>query len=173
MNEKNIPTKINRYNIYRSGNRLLGAGDELSLPDFEAQAETVTGAGILGEIAEPTVGYFGDQSMDIPFRLFDDEAAGMIDALNPIQLEIRGAAQVLDSEGATQFKGIRVAVRGRPTKLALGSLKAGNGMDSAITLSLTYIRIELDGKEVLELDKLNFVYRQNGVDMLEKIKELT
>ena len=46
-------------------------------------------------------------------------------------------------------------------------------MDSAITLSLTYIRIELDGKEVLELDKLNFVYRQNGADMLARIKELT
>ena len=173
MNEKNIPTKINRYNIYRRGNRLLGAGDELSMPDFEAQSETVTGAGILGEISEPTVGYFGDQTMDIPFRLFDDEAAEMVDALNPIQLEIRGAAQVLDSEGATQFKGVRVVTRGKVTKIALGTLKAGNGMDSAITQSLIYIRIEIDGKEVLELDKLNCVYRVNGVDILEKIKELT
>lgn len=40
-----IPTKINRYNVYNAGNRLMGVGDELTLPDFEPSSETVTGAG--------------------------------------------------------------------------------------------------------------------------------
>ena len=43
-----IPTKINRYNVYNKGNRLLGVGEEMTLPDFEPSSETVTGAGILG-----------------------------------------------------------------------------------------------------------------------------
>ena len=30
-----IPTKINRYNVYNKGNRLLGVGEEMTLPDFE------------------------------------------------------------------------------------------------------------------------------------------
>ena len=46
---KTIPTKINRYNVYNSGNRLLGMGDELPLPDFEPSSEAVSSAGILGE----------------------------------------------------------------------------------------------------------------------------
>ena len=50
-----IPTKINRYNVYNKGNRLLGVGEEMTLPDFEPSSETVTGAGILGEIDDPTV----------------------------------------------------------------------------------------------------------------------
>ena len=29
-----IPTKINRYNVYNKGNRLLGVGEEMTLPDF-------------------------------------------------------------------------------------------------------------------------------------------
>ena len=45
---KNIPTKINNYNVYNEGEKLLGVGDELTLPDFEATSETVSGAGILG-----------------------------------------------------------------------------------------------------------------------------
>ena len=53
---KTIPTKINRYNVYNRGNRLLGMGDELTLPDFEPSSETVSGAGILGEIDDPTPG---------------------------------------------------------------------------------------------------------------------
>ena len=48
-----IPTKINRYNVYNKGNRLLGVGEEMTLPDFEPSSETVTGAGILGEIDDP------------------------------------------------------------------------------------------------------------------------
>ena len=38
-----IPTKINRYNVYNKGNRLLGVGEEMTLPDFEPSSETVTG----------------------------------------------------------------------------------------------------------------------------------
>lgn len=171
--DKTIPTKVNRYNLYNAGNRLLGTGEELALPDFEALSESVAGAGVLGEFSDPTVGYFSDQTLDIPFRVFDEEAADMIDMVNPVHLEIRSATQSLDSEGTTEFHGLRVVVRGKANKIAIGKLKAGNGMDSAITLSLTYIRIERDGKEVLELDKINIVYRVNGVDMLEKIKELT
>lgn len=58
MSEKVIPTKINKYNVYNSGQRLLGTGDEMSLPDFESASETISGAGVLGEIEDPTVGYF-------------------------------------------------------------------------------------------------------------------
>ena len=55
---KTIPTKINKYNVYNQGNRLLGTGDEVTLPSFEASSETVSGAGVLGEFDDPTVGYF-------------------------------------------------------------------------------------------------------------------
>ena len=36
-----IPTKINSYNVYNKGNRLLGVGEEMTLPDFEPSSETV------------------------------------------------------------------------------------------------------------------------------------
>ena len=44
---KTIPTKINKYNVYNAGNRLLGMGDEVTLPSFEGSSETVSGAGVL------------------------------------------------------------------------------------------------------------------------------
>ena len=39
--EKTIPTKINRYNLYNEAERLLGTGDEVTLPDFEAMSDTI------------------------------------------------------------------------------------------------------------------------------------
>ena len=101
---KDIPTKINKYNVYNDGDRLLGMGDEMSLPDFEASSETITGAGILGEIDDPTVGYFGNQEIEIPFRLLDKEAMSMMDMTKAVHLTIRGACQSTDSEGNIAFR---------------------------------------------------------------------
>lgn len=53
MSVPNIPSKINSYNVYNDAERLIGVGDEVTLPDFEAMAETISGAGILGELDEP------------------------------------------------------------------------------------------------------------------------
>ena len=161
-----IPTKINRYNVYNKGNRLLGVGEEMTLPDFEPSSETVTGAGILGEIDDPTVGYFSNQELEIPFRLLDKETADMMDMTKAVQLEIRGAQQTTNTEGDIEV------VRGRGGKLTTGKVKAGSSMDTKITLTTLYILIDVDGKTVVELDKLNEVYKVNGVDVLAKIKEM-
>lgn len=169
---KTIPTKINRYNVYNSGNRLLGMGDELTLPDFEPSSETVSGAGILGEIDDPTPGYFANQEIEIPFRILDKEATDMLDITKAVQLEIRGAVQTTNSEGDIEFRGVRVVVRGRSKKFSPGKMKAGNPMDTSITLSILYILIELEGEPVLELDKMNEVFKINGNDILAKVKEL-
>lgn len=167
-----IPTKINRYNVYNKAERLLGMGDELSLPEFEAAAETISGAGILGEIDDPTPGYFSNQEMEIPFRILDREAVNMLDMTKAVQLTIRGAQQTTESGGDIEYRSMRVVVRGRPKKFAPGKMKAGNPMDTSVTLTVLYILIELEGKPVLELDKLNEVFKINGKDVLKKVKEM-
>lgn len=172
MSSKTIPTKVNRYSVYNTGNKLLGMGDELSLPDFEPASETITGAGILGEIEDPTPGYFSNQEIEIPFRVMDQEAADLLDQTKTVQLTIRGATQTLDSGGNIEFKAIRVVVGGRMSKFAPGKMKAGSPMDASVTLTVLNILIELGGKTILELDKLNEVYKVNGVDVLAKIKEM-
>ena len=43
MSVPNIPSKINSYNVYNDAERLIGVGDEVTLPDFEAMAETISG----------------------------------------------------------------------------------------------------------------------------------
>lgn len=169
---KIIPTKVNRYNVYNEAERLLGVGDELTLPGFEASSETVSGAGILGEIDDPTIGYFGNQEMEIPFRVLDQEAVDLLDMTRAVRLTVRGAVQVTNSEGDIVPRAIRVVVRGRAAKFSPGKLKAGAAMETSVTLTLLYILIEIAGNPVLELDKLNEVYKVNGKDMLAQIKEM-
>ncbi len=138
MSVKTIPTKINKYNVYNTGNRLLGMGDELPLPKFEGSGETVD----------------------------------MLDMNKAVQLELRGAQQATNTESDVEYRQIRVVVRGRMINFDPGKTKAGAAMECTVTLSVTYILIELDGKPMVELDKLNEVYKVRGVDVLATIKEM-
>ena len=53
MSVPNIPSKINSYNVYNDAERLIGVGDEVTLPDFEAMAETISGAKALAVNSSP------------------------------------------------------------------------------------------------------------------------
>lgn len=170
--EKNIPTKLNKFNVYNEAERLIGVGEEVTLPDFEAISETISGAGILGEIDDPTIGQFSNQEMEIPFRVLDPEAINMMDMTKAVQLTLRGAIQTVNGNGDIEVKGIRVVVRGRAKKLTGGKLKSGSPMESGVTLTLIYILIELDGKTKLVLDKFGEKYEIDGVNQLSKIEEL-
>lgn len=169
---KSIPTKVNKFSLYTEGNRLIGIGDEVPLPDFEGVAETISGAGILGEIEDPTVGYFGNQEMEISFRMVDEDAVNMLDQTKVAPLEIRGSTQKLDSAGNIEFSSIRVPLRGRVKSFKPGKMKAGQPMECSVTMTVLYILIELDEKPMIELDKLNEVFKIRGKDILAQIKEM-
>lgn len=165
-----IPTKINMFNVYRDVNKLLGLSGEVTLSDFEAISEAISGPGILGEIDDPTIGHFGSQELEIPFRTIIES---MFDMMNPgeqINLTLRGSIQVNTTGGGVDYVGMRVIVRGKCKSVTGGTVKQGAAMGSSIKMELTYIRIDLDGKPKVELDKLNSVYKINGVDILAKAR---
>jgi hypothetical protein len=61
---------------------------------------------------------------------------------------------------------------GRVKKFKPGKIEKSESMEATVTLELTYILIENDGESLVEIDKLNGVYKVNGQDMLADIKNL-
>ena len=169
-----IPEAIHDFNMYNTGNKLLGLTGEVAMPDFEAMTNTVSGAGILGEYETPIPGHFGSQVLEIPFRCINEDYFKMIDQSQAMELTLRGAIQHnLPTTQATDFVGMRVVVRGKPKTIKIGTVKQRGKMDSSISVELTYIYIEMDGKARIELDKINPTWKINGVDQLAKVKQLT
>ena len=74
------------------------------------------------------------------------------------------------STGETGYYPIKIVIRGKASTTKLGKLENGKKMEPEIELELLYIQVMIDGVKVIELDKLNFVYNLNGVDMLAEIK---
>lgn len=169
-----IPEVIHDFNLYLSGNKLGGVTGEVALPDFEAVTETISGAGILGEFESVIAGRYGSMEQEVPFRVINEDMFKLIDPTIPVELTLRGAIQqTVKATGAVDYIGMRVVFRGRSKKIAIGTVKQGGPMDSSIALELTYILIEMDGKSKVELDKINGVFKINGVDLLAKVHKLT
>jgi P2 family phage contractile tail tube protein len=169
-----IPEVIHDFNIYNGKNKIVGLTGEVSLPDFEAVTETISGAGILGEIDTTIAGRYGSMEQEIPFRCIDEDFFKLISPTQRVELTLRGAIQYnKKSDGSTDYMGMRVVYRGRCKKISLGTVKQGGPMDSSITIELTYILIEMDGRKKIELDKINGVFKVNGTDLLAAVKKLT
>ena len=168
----NVPEVINNYNVYNNGNVLVGVSGAVTLPTFDALTEEVSGAGILGTYDTAVVGMYGSMSQEIPFRILDKDIFTLMNPSELVDLTFRASAQsTVKSTGAIDYKGMRVVERGRLKSFTPGKLELGKQMDASVTLELLYILVEIDGKTMLEYDKLNSVFVVNGKDLLEKVRK--
>ena len=172
INTNLIPEKLNDYRAYVGGNRMIGTTGEVSLPEIKMLTTTISGAGLGGEIESPTIGQFEKMDMELPFNTLYSSCADMLSPLKAVDITLRGAQQVMDTSGGYVFKQLRVVIRGRSKAFKPGKLKVGDAMDASVTLEVTYMLIEVDGSALVEIDKLNSVYKVNGVDMLADIKSM-
>lgn len=169
----NIPTVIHDYNVYNSGNKIIGTTGEVTLPDFEPLTSTISGAGLLGEFEEVIIGQFKSMTMDINFRTLCDDIFKFMDPTKTIDLTLRASRQEMTGESGIAFGGMRIVVRGKLKGFTPGKLKQADQMDSSIKLELSYILIEFDGVTKLELDKLNSVFKVDGTDLMAKVRAYT
>ena len=167
----NIPEVINNFNAYHNGNVLVGVTGSIQLPDFSAITEEISGAGILGSYETGIPGFYSSIAQECPFRILDSDIFSIMNPNEPVDLTFRASEQsTVKSTGALDYKGMRIVERGRLKQFSPGKLELGKAMEAKVTLELLYILIEIDGKTMLEYDKLNTVFVVNGKDLLEKVR---
>ena len=166
-----FPEVINNFNVYNSGNKMVGVSGEISLADLQAVTAEVSGAGIMGNYNTAVVGMFQSISQEIPFRMVNKEFFGLMMANKQAELTLSSSVQSVNKStgGTLSTVGMRIVMRGRPTSAKFGSVKMGDLMNASVTLELTYLLVEIGGETMLELDKLNSVYKVNGEDLMAEI----
>lgn len=164
-----VPTVLNNFNVYANGTKFVGVGAEITLPNFEAMTETIDGAGIAGEIEEAVEGAFGSLETEVSFNNISQQYFDLVAATGLVTY--RASMQVLNTgTQMNDFVPIAINISGKVKNFDMGNMKKGGKGEPKIVREITYIRILIDGKNVLELDKYNMIYKVNGVDKLAKIR---
>lgn len=168
-----FPEVINNFRVYNDANKVMGTTGEVNIAEFQAMTATVSGAGILGEYNTAVIGMFQSMNQEIPFRMIDKDYFTMLNTGEQSKIVLRSSVQQRNREtgGTLSTQAMRLVFRGHPTAAKLGTLKIGDMMNASITLELTYVLVEMGGMVMLELDKLNSVYKVNGKNLLEKIMQ--
>jgi len=170
LDKNQIPETIVNFNVYEDGEKLLGLSGEITLPQFEAMTETISGAGIAGEYETPIPGHFASQSMDIPFRMIYDDTFSLMKPEGKTFV-LRASQQSYDVvSGKKIYEGLKITTRGLAKSMDPGKIAIGKMSEPKVTQEVVYIKIEKAGKTLLEFDKNNMIYVIDGVDYLEEIR---
>lgn len=165
-----IPAQVMDFSVYNSINRLVGVGAEITLPTITSK--TYTADLPAGEIDLPSM-RTENLELEIPFNVFDKEAGGMISLSKVTTVIIRGCLQASNTNTHDfDYSGVKVTAKGFAKEVALGTLKRSDKMDSKVTMTLTYIKVEDgNGNIFMEIDKLNGTYIINGEDVRSGIEK--
>lgn len=164
-----VPEKLSNFRVYNDGVDLLGVADA-ELPDLEFMTETVSGAGIAGEVESPVVGHFKSMALKLKWRTVTGDLS-VLAAPKAHQLDLRGSIQTYDAgDGVYVHKPVKVVVKGIPKKASLGKLEMGKPMDNESEFEVVYLKMTFDGTERIEIDKYNSVCKIDGTDYLAEIR---
>lgn len=164
-----IPEKLIGFRVYNEGQDQIGLAD-VELPEIEFLSETTSGAGVAGEVESPVLGQTKSLTLKLKWRAFNNSSASFLSPRSHL-LDLRGSIQRFDAAAGTyEPQAMKVVVRGTPKKGSLGKLEMGKPMDNESELEVTYLKVWLGGTEVLEIDKLNYIYKVDGTDYLASVR---
>lgn len=159
-------SKITNANLYMAGTaNLVGKLSELTLPKVTAVTEEHQALGMIGKIKLPT----GIELLEATakWKGFYKEAFAACDPFSAVQFQARASVQTFGAAGPAATKPLLVEFTARFTEFDLGALVAAQGNEQTTALNVTYIKVSLDGEELVEVDPVHNVWRVRGRDLLE------
>ena len=165
-----MPTNLVNCRVYDDANALIGVATA-ELPQLQPMTSTVSGAGIAGEVEFPVLGHYQSMTVTLNWKGIEKEAFKLA-AFKSHALELRGSQQVHDAgKSVIRTVPVRVVLRTVPKSLQLGSFEAGTKTDVTSEFEITYLKVHVDGKEVCEIDKFNFIAKFGGTDYLASVRK--
>ncbi len=165
-----IGNKVINYSVYVSSKK-VGDTSSVELPEIEYLTDSIKGAGIIGEIDLPSV-QVGSMSLSISTRVSNnpDDLALLMSARD---IEIRWVTDAIDTSNvSSDVIGHKAFIKGVPKKIGEGKIEPGAGQDGSYEYEVISYKRITDGKTVLEIDKLNGVFKVNGIDQVKSINSL-
>lgn len=168
--QNQVPERLINFNVYDGESKALMGIATVDLPEIEAMSDTVSGAGIAGEVESPILGHFGSMTTTFTWRTIE-KAAIALAAQEAHAVEIRGSQQVYDAANGTYSSvPVRCSMRIVPKTVTLGTFEPGATTDTEQEFEVLYIKLYVNGKALIEIDKFNFVAKFGDKDSLSSVR---
>ena len=164
MARGSLPTALVDAEVFINGSNTLAGIAEVELPNLEYSTVTTEQFGMTSELEIPLIGHF--KKLEAKIKM--DSVDGTLVSFNnnkPILIECLGAGQKMDrnTHGATAYS-MDATFKGTIKKMDGLKMKPGGKLETSFDIGVTYYKLEIDGKKIIEIDVLNNVNYMNGSD---------
>lgn len=157
-------SKIINANVYINGADQLGRVSEAKLPELVAATTEHKGLGMIGVLELPA----GMQVLTMTLKwagFYGDVAALSANPFKTHSLQFRASHETYGADGRIAEVPLVATVRGRWKKFQLGTFKPQESAEWEDELTCDYVKVELGGRELVEFDATNNIWRVDGVDL--------
>ena len=164
-----IPEKEITFSVYCEGRDLLGIA-EGNFPNMEFMTSEVKGAGVAGVVDSLVLGHVNSTTITLTWRSTTKDFMRLA-AHRAHELDLYGAYQDYDA-GLGEYKevSLHLFLKAIPKSANFGNLTVGDTAGMETELEVLYLKAEIDGKEHIEMDKFNYIYKVDGVDYLAGVR---
>lgn len=158
-----LPNILKNFNLFNDGGSLMGIADEVELPKLSRKMEDLQAAGMVAPVEID----LGNEKIELTWTCagFVSEVIKQYGAAkaNAVLLRFSGAYQRDDTGDVSA---VEIVVRGRHKEIEHGKAKVGDKSTTKMKTPCTYYKLTVDGKVLLEIDALAFIFIVDGKDLL-------
>ena len=160
---------IINFKVYEDSVEYVGMA-QATLPDLTALTQSISGAGIAGNVESVILGHFDAMTLGLNFRTVTDQSVKLSEPRRHT-IDLRVAQQDEDVvAGKVVVRAVKHSCghsQERQGRLRRPAAPSNGSGEYAVRYWATYI----DGKKVREVDQLNFICYVNGTDYLADVRK--
>jgi hypothetical protein len=158
------------FTVFEGGTQYYGMA-KAKLPSISNIMQEIEGAGIAGKYESSILGHINAMTLGLNFRNPTEDAITLMEPREHT-IELRVPVQELNRVSGrklvTAFKHVFILT---PKTLDLGEVAPAAAGNPSGEYAVRYWAIFIDGKNVLEIDMLNFIYKVNGTNYLAEVRK--
>lgn len=166
----NFDESVINFVVYEDSVEYVGMAG-VTLPNLAAIVQTLSGAGIAGNVEVPVLGHYDVMSLTLNFRTTTEHSVRLSEPRRH-NIDLRMAQQIEDTvAGEVKVQSIKHVLVVVPKTDTGGTVAPAAPTNGSGEYSVRYWATYIDGAKVREIDPLNFICEVNGVDYLADVRK--
>ena len=158
------------FAVYEDATEYYGMS-EVTLPEISNLIEEISGAGMGGKVEAVILGAIEAMTTTLNFRTVTKNAIKLHEPREH-KIDLRVAQQNKNTtKGVTEVGRVKHLLTLTPKKLNPGKVATASAAEVSGEYATTYFATYIDGKKMLEIDPLNYIYFVNGKDWLADVRK--
>lgn len=158
------------FAVYEDATEYYGMS-EVTLPEISNLTEEISGAGMGGKVEAVILGAIEAMTTTLNFRTVTKNAIKLHEPREH-NIDLRVAQQNKNTtKGVTVVGRVKHLLTLTPKKLNPGKVATASAAEVSGEYATTYFATYIDGKKMLEIDPLNYIYFVNGKDWLADVRK--